>query len=87
MGTRFEDGEVTSEVTVWDNHDELVLVYENQEQIARLELDSDGSEDWTVRLTEYGQDGPIVTTYDSRNDLADEYDALFALQYAMIGPV
>ena len=73
----YEDGELASELTLFDNQDQLVEVYENEEQVVRLELDADGSEDWTVRLTEYGANGPIVTTYDSRDDLADEYDMLF----------
>ncbi|MEP5760117.1 MAG: hypothetical protein ABJ327_12570 [Litoreibacter sp.] len=75
--TLYENDEKSSKTIQWDSADELVLIYDNQEQVTRLELDGDHSETWDAQLTEYGADGPVVTTYDSYRDIPDEYDALF----------
>ncbi|MEP3845117.1 MAG: hypothetical protein ABJM43_07240 [Paracoccaceae bacterium] len=74
--TRLDNGVVTSEATLWDNKDQLVVFYENEEEAARLEIIGDGVAVWTIQLTEYGGDSPTVTTYADIQDVPEEYDML-----------
>ena len=74
--TRLDNGVVTSEATLWDNKDQLVVFYENEEEAARLEVIGDGVAVWTIQLTEYGGDSPTVTTYADIQDVPEEYEIL-----------
>ncbi|MEP0962038.1 MAG: hypothetical protein ABJ370_00285 [Paracoccaceae bacterium] len=74
--TRINDGVVTSEAILWDNRDQLVVFYENEEEAARLEIIGDGIAVWTIQLTEYDGDSPAVTIYADIQDVPEEYDML-----------
>ncbi|WP_156788590.1 hypothetical protein [Roseobacter sp. CCS2] len=73
-----EDGNVSVKAVVFDDDDVTYEVFETGVLSAFLEIDADGLDDqgnpsWGVRLTEYGSDGPMTTTYVNPLDLTAEY--------------
>ncbi|MEP3637400.1 MAG: hypothetical protein ABJN14_09095 [Paracoccaceae bacterium] len=68
-----EDENVSSRFTEFDNGDELVFIYVEQELQARISIDGDNSHAWEAKLTVYQPGEAVVTTYDSLDELPDLY--------------
>lgn len=72
-----QNGNLELQHDVIDNGDEFVFIYDNGDREQRIELDGDGSEDWLIRVTDFGADGNTVTTYDSFEDAPFEITNYF----------
>ncbi len=81
IDTNFNFGVRDSTGITYDNGDQLLSIYENNARTARIEHDVDGDRPWLLRLTEYSDSGdaPVVSTYDTYEDLPDPYADYFLI--------
>ncbi|WP_106744224.1 hypothetical protein [Yoonia maritima] len=76
------DGTLEISATALDNGDEIYVFFDEDEKAARIEKDVDGSDPWQFQVTEYAETGPVVTTYDTIDEVPDVYADYLEPMYA-----
>ena len=72
--TGYDDaGRVSVQAIFYDNADLTAYLFDEGVRQTRLEYDKDNSDDWYLRVTDYGAAGNTVTTYATINDVPPEY--------------
>ena len=59
-----------------DDTDVIIFLYDNEERTTRLHVDNDDNDDshsWYLCVTEFGDTGNVITTYNSYGDVPPEY--------------
>ena len=76
------DGTLEISATALDNGDEIYVFFDDGEKAARIENDVEGSDPWQFQVTEYAETGPVVTTYDTIDEVPDVYADYLEPMYA-----
>ena len=66
-------GKLATKTKLMDDTDEFIFLYEEEEITTRLHFDNDDSHSWYLRMTEYGDTGNVITTYNTYDDVPPEY--------------
>ncbi|PJI91851.1 hypothetical protein BC777_0692 [Yoonia maricola] len=82
-----DNGNVSFKGIEFDDSGATFEIFDAGVLTAFLEFDSEGlhdpnSENWAARLTEYGADGPVTTSYDNPLDLSPEYFEYLLFDFA-----
>ena len=83
--TTYEGGERVAKQTQYDNLDSLTQIFDDKMRVAQIEMDGDNSDSWAFEVTEFGLDGATVATYDSFEELPEEFAIYFdqsSMQFA-----
>ncbi len=69
------NGDKAARVATYDNGDATQHLYDMGDLSQYMQFDGDGSEDWTGRVTNYAEDGSVlsVETYETIGDLPPEF--------------